>query len=162
VLINRRVKMQTSKKSVCGGRLVGAWIGWTAVALVLLAGTAQADRIWTGTNGWWSDPAMWTPNGVPGDGENVTLRAGAYTNYIGESSSNLLSFTQYGGWLVFTNWTTVLQAADVIMNTGRITHALCDTNAAPGNTNRVWIVATNLTIQTNAQINVDAMDSGAD
>ena len=51
----------------------------------------------------------------------------------------------------------VLQASDVTLNTGRITHALCDTNAAPDNTNRVRIVAANIAIFSNAQINADAM-----
>lgn len=140
------------------GRLGIRWMQLAVMASVLcLLTPAQADRTWTGTNGWWSDAGMWTPNGVPGDGENVTMRPGNYTNYIGESSSNLLSFTQYGGTLIFTNWTTALRATDVVMATGRMTHALCDTNVFVDNTNRVWIVATNLTIKSNAQINVDAV-----
>lgn len=144
-------------KAERGGIGIQQFLLAVTASVLLVIPSALADRVWTGTNGLWSDPTMWTPNGVPGDSENVTLRAGNYTNYISESSANLQSFTQYGGTLLFTNWTTALRATDVVMATGRMTHALCDTNMVLENTNRVWILATNLTILSNAQINVDAM-----
>jgi hypothetical protein len=59
--------------------------------------------------------------------------------------------------LVFTNWTTCLTASNVtILKSGVVTNAPCDTNAAMGNSNRVWIVCTNLTIASNGAINVKA------
>src|SRR5690606_26472105 len=53
------------------------------------------------------------------------------------------------------NWTTALRASTVaIRNAGKITHAASATNAVESNTNRVYIVASNVTINAGGSIDV--------
>jgi hypothetical protein len=73
---------------------------------------------------------------------------------LDSATFDLASYTQNGGTLFFTNWATCLRAAQVLINSGKLDHAVCDTNAVPGNTNRVYIAASNVTIEAGGQINV--------
>ncbi|MBI2440769.1 MAG: hypothetical protein HYV35_05290, partial [Lentisphaerae bacterium] len=80
--------------------------------------------------------------------------------WLSNSTVNLGEVTLAGvgnatNTLLFTNWSTKLTATNVYVNSrGNITHAQSRTNNAPLNTNRVWIVCTNLSIATNGSINV--------
>ncbi|MBI2438576.1 MAG: hypothetical protein HYV36_07185, partial [Lentisphaerae bacterium] len=80
--------------------------------------------------------------------------------WLSNSTVNLGEVTLAGvgnatNTLLFTNWSTKLTATNVYVNSrGNITHAQSRTNNAPLNTNRVWIVCTNLAIATNGSINV--------
>lgn len=55
-----------------------------AVSLVAVFAPADGvDRVWNGGNGDWADPAKWTPAGVPGQFDRVTVGSGTVT--IGEN-----------------------------------------------------------------------------
>ncbi len=111
--------------------------------------------VWNGFSGAWADATQWGSGCVPGEGADVIFPPGAYTVTLSEPTSNLNSYSQYGGNLLVSNWTTVLRAVEVTLDDGTIRPARCDTNAVPGNINRVWIVATNLTVGRYAMIHAD-------
>lgn len=114
-----------------------------------------SGKMWNGFSGWWTNGACWTPEGAPGEGADVILPPGAYTVVLDGSSSNLNSYNQYGGILAFTNWTTALRAREVIVEGGTISHAPCHENGVTGTSNRVWIVATNMTLGLYGSVNAD-------
>jgi hypothetical protein len=114
-----------------------------------------SGKMWNGFSGWWTNGACWTPEGAPGEGEVVILPPGAYTVVLDGTSPNLNSYNQYGGVLTFTNWTTALRARDVIIEGGTISHAACHQNGVADTSNRVWIVATNMTIGPYGAMNAD-------
>jgi predicted enzyme related to lactoylglutathione lyase len=110
-------------------------------------------RTWTGSGDWWGSPTNWNPAGIPGPLDTALIQSGTATLSAAATVASLI--VSNGGTLLFTNWTTVLTAGDVtIRSGGNITHAICDIGAAPSNTNRVYILCTNLTLQTNGAINV--------
>lgn len=140
-----------------------------AVLGVALAGAAAAGtaRIWGGDGDGvsWSDGSNWSPAGVPQEGDSVKVGAGA-TVLLAQSTEALTAFTMSGGSLIFSNWTTRLVADEIALNGGSITHAVCDTNATPGNISRVHIECVNLYVAASAAINVaekgyrGALDAG--
>lgn len=131
-----------------------------AVLGVALAGIGPAPAgaaTWNNTaTGYWTNSANWT-GGIPGDGADATIPAGSGFVILDEATSNLTTFTQNGGKLRFKGWNSALRATTVAMNVGTNDHYACDTNAAAGNTNRIWIVCTNITIGAGAVINVDGV-----
>src|SRR4029453_9899194 len=50
---------------------------------LVVADLVDFERTWVGANNNWSDPANWSPNGVPGPGDDVLL--------IGASAHPVLS-----------------------------------------------------------------------
>lgn len=59
-------------------------------------------------------------------------------------------------WFNSNNWTTALNATNVtIQNGGGLQHVLCNTNALWSNTNHVYVVCSNLTVETGGSINVN-------
>lgn len=125
-------------------------------SLVVYSQGTYSSNAWVGGSGSWFNETNWSAGVVPQAGDIVTLPVGSYVVTLSNSPPPLASYTQNGGTLFFTNWNTCLQAVEVTINSGRLDHAVCNTNTAPGITNRVYIVATNVTIASNAQINVDA------
>jgi hypothetical protein len=126
--------------------LVAAWASSSAVA-----------RTWApaGVDSNWFNSANWNPSdNWPQAGEDVLI-----TNkfvLLTNATAVLGNVTITNAMLVFSNWNSTLSAANVtIQNKGVVTHILCDTNAAIGNTNRVWISCLNLTIETGGKINAD-------
>ncbi len=119
--------------------------------------TLPTPRAWNG-NGNWLDATKWTPSdSIPGLQDPVTIQSG--TCMISDSASVPSVIVSNGATLLFTNWAAVLSAASVtVLSNGVITHALCDTNAAPGNTNRVYILCSNLTV--NAYGGIDVSTKG--
>jgi hypothetical protein len=70
------------------------------------------------------------------------------TNSTAELGSVLLA-----GTLSFSNWNTTLLATNVtVAQYGVVTHYPCDTNVAAYNTNRIWIICSNLNVQTGGTI----------
>lgn len=129
--------------------------GFGAVlAMILTDAVLAAPCTWNVTTGNWTNATKWVDGSVPQAGDTVTLPAGSYTVTLDNVTYDLASYTQNGGILFFTNWATCLRAAEVTFNTGKMNHALCDTNTAPGVTNRVYIAGSNVTIGAAAMIDV--------
>lgn len=123
---------------------------------LILGYSAHADiRAWNGTSGYWTNETKWGGT-VPVAGDAVTFPTGVYTVVLDGSTPDLSSYTQNGGTLFFTNWSTCLSATDVLIQSGKLDHAVCNTNLYPGVTNRVYIKAGSFTLASNGWINVDA------
>lgn len=122
--------------------------------LVLLCGihAAAETTTWDGSSGYWSNDLKWD-HGVPQDNDEAVVNAGTVT--VSSPTAALTSYTHNGGVLLFTNWSTRLQAATVTLNGGSLTHAVCNISADPGNTNRVWIVCSNLTVEAGGLVDVN-------
>jgi hypothetical protein len=120
----------------------------------LIAPLSQAQQIctWKGGTNLWTESAQWT-NGVPGPGDTAIIAAGIVQ--LAGDTEPLASFEIKGGTLLFTNWSTRLIATDIRILGGTVTHALCDTNASPDNTNRVFLSASNVFIGSSGKIIAD-------
>ena len=144
--VARGTRRRRSTGALCGPALVlGLYLGhaWNATAVTTTAGSSGA----------WHSGATWD-NGVPAAGYDAVVPAGV-TVTIGSASASLNSLTN-SGTLVFTNWATSLSATYVRVSAGEITHAGCNTNPVSSNTNRVYIICSNLTVDSGAAIDVDA------
>ena len=117
---------------------------------------AAAIRVWKSGNGNWNDAAGWTegPNGqtAPEAGDTVVIRSGN-TVTLSESSANC-SYVEIAGTLVISNWTTRLNATDIIVSSGgNLTCGAAVTNEAW--LSRVWVACSNLTIASGGKIDVN-------
>lgn len=144
--------MHWKKLMVCLGVLWAAvmmgWIGPVA---------AQSEVSWTGAGAdknWFNDE-NWDPVGRPGPGAAVTVST-ADTIMLTNATAELASFTMDAGTLVFTNWHTKLQATNVFLEGGTLTLPPSFTDIQMSN--RVWIVCSNLVLESAAEI--DAEDRG--
>ena len=90
--------------------------------ILLMAGiTLHAETTtWDGTDGDWSNGAKWN-NGVPEANDDVVVNSGTLT--LSSAPPALTSYTQGGGTLSFTNWTTKLEATTITLNAGTVTRA---------------------------------------
>lgn len=95
-------------------------------ALSVTAGETGQISVWTGDGDGsnWFDSDNWSSAHYPGPGAAVTA-AGTTTILLSESTAALASFAiGNGATLVFTNWNTTLQAADVTIHAqGKLTAA---------------------------------------
>ncbi len=103
-------------------------------------------------NGSWDTPSAWSLGRRPVAGDvAVVTNAILLTN----ATEQLVAFTNWGV-LTFSNWNARLCADTVVLAAGTLTHASCyGTNQTPLVSNRVHIVCRDLTIESNAAINVD-------
>ena len=124
-------------------------------ALAALVSPVHAKTTIATSNGDWT-AAIWD-NGAPSNGDHVVIQSGISVTL--SSSTDWLASCTNNGTLTFTNWTTALQATNVYVN-GTITHVPCDTNAAPGVTNRVYIRCVDLTVNAGKAISGSAKGFG--
>ena len=136
---------------------------WVGVLAILAIGTPlsadAATRTWDngGDRTNWFDANNWDLNLVPVDGDAVTIPSG-YSVLLTNSTPQLDSFSITNSTLTFSNWATALQATNVtIWNNGKLTHAACNTNPVVSNTNRVYIIASNVAIAVGGGIDVSLM-----
>ena len=127
-----------------------------AVAVVtgMFALSAQAASLSTVQDGDWSDPATWGGT-TPGANDDATM---GHNLTLGSSTADLNSLTLNSGSLVTSGWLTKIQANDVTLNGGNVTHDIqSDTTAGDGWTpdSRVYIEATNVTVGSSASINAN-------
>ena len=117
---------------------------------------APMQRVWSGT-GNWNDSTLWAGGIVPVAGDGVLVTNGAMV--LSNSTPQLAYFTITNASLTFSNWSTALQASNVtICSNGKLYHyANSDTNGGDGwsRDNRIYVICTNLTVDTNGQINAD-------
>jgi len=127
-----------------------------AVLGLFVAGTARAEKTTsTSMAGNWN-AAIWD-NGAPSNGDHVVVM---HDVTLTNSTPDLASFTITNAssvvTLTFSNWVTALNATNVyVRKNGYLKHAVCNTNAVPGNTNRVYVVCSNLTVEAGGYVDAD-------
>ncbi len=103
------------------------------------------------SSGWWTNDAVWDGS-QPTAGQDVYIPAGK-TVMVDQATAALKSFTN-SGVLIFTNWTTSLTASDVVVRAGGTITCAGPFSDTAGLSNRVWILCTNLVVETNGVIDV--------
>lgn len=127
-----------------------------AMAFVVLAVwsprvSGQAATAWNGATGNWSQVGNWT-YGVPAAGMDVVITNGSVLLDAETPVLNLFQMT--GGTLVFSNWTTRLNATNITLGGGVVTLPAPFTDSQMSN--RVWFACSNdFAMGTSAVINVD-------
>lgn len=77
---------------------------------------------WNGSSGSWNDPSQWTPNGVPGAGDDVLINAGAITLPGNVAISNLvLGGGVIDGTGIFTITGNFIFMGGIMSNDGDVT-----------------------------------------
>lgn len=146
--------MYRMTRYTCHVRQVGILVTLVALATGICAGTTTVS--WIGASGDWSDGAQWDGAQPPAVGDDVIVPAGGSVTLT--NTTVLLASLTVRGTLTFSHWETALHATDVDIESGGIvTHTLCDTHAVPGNTNRVHIVCSNLTVAAGGTIQADML-----
>ena len=144
-----------------------------ALALAFVAFAAQAETLtWdvSVAGGEWSNAANWkigdAPAGrIPQEGDDVVFPKRAKTNVkikLGESTPQLSSLTIWAGWtLSVSGWSTCIRATTVTVTghsslyPGTISPSAAFTNDQ--GSNRVWIVAKDLTVDTYGRIDANGL-----
>jgi hypothetical protein len=131
-----------------------------AVCWCGIARESGAASITNFTSGDWSSTGTWIGGVVPNDNDDVVIRTG--TVVLTNETKQLTSLTITNSTLSFSNWTTRVRATTVtLLNSATVTVTSAFTTNAMSN--RVWIACTDLTIASNASINVDGKGwAGAD
>jgi hypothetical protein len=110
--------------------------------------------------GVWSDNTIWSLGRQPIQGDDVTV---GHSVLLTNATVDLNSCTISGAALTFTNWMSALRATTITVEaSGVLTHLPCNTNAASENTNRVYIVCTNLTVLGTIDVSGKGFLGGAD
>ncbi len=123
--------------------------------------TQPRTRTWTGAAGAdWFEDDHWQDNdlnpGVPETDDAVVIPAGS-TLLLTNATAELASFSITNATLTFSNWTACLRATQVdVWSNGILTHAIVNTNDAPGITNRVYVTGSNLTVRPGGRITASA------
>ncbi len=114
-------------------------------------GDTGTDKIWVGGTGYWYVAENWSPVGIPGEYDAAFITNGLATL---DSPATVVAVTVSNGVLRFEKWFSILTASNVsVLGSGTITHIACTTNDAQ--TNRVYIVCTNLAVGAGAAIHGD-------
>ncbi|MEI6168921.1 MAG: hypothetical protein WCS52_17200 [bacterium] len=136
---------------VAGRRLPHRQAAGFILLLGLMTLELSAGVIVTTNAGDWNDGSIWSLGRPPMQGDDVTV-----TNPVALSNATdfLRSFQITNATLVFSNWTSALNASNVTVQSGGVlTLPPAFTNGAMSN--RVWIVCTNFTLASNGTINAD-------
>lgn len=116
-----------------------------------------------GSTGRWDDPANWSLNAVPAEGDNVVIDT-ASTVTLDATTPRLGTVVIGGGdstsSLMLTNWTTALVADSVtVASHGRITsfgpYGTDPTNEPPAS--RVWVQCRDFTVAVGGDVNVNGL-----
>ncbi len=112
--------------------------------------------IWTSSSDSnWHNAANWDIGAIPTDGSDVIIGSGGKVS-LESQTAELSSFAITNATLDFRVWDTSLRSDTLdIYNNGNLTHVFCDTNAFASNTNRVYIICSNITIHAGGKINVN-------
>jgi len=140
-----------------GRRMTSAGLASALVAALLALGSGTAgqaaERAWTGTTGYWTNDANWSGGVVPAVGDDVHITNDSAVVILDGPSAELNSVT-VSKTLKFANWTTALAADSVtVQNGGILTVSSAFTTSQMSN--RVYVVCSNLTVQSGGSINVN-------
>ena len=133
----------------------GGTLGTPSNATVTIADAGVVNQFTAAIDGYWDEPGNWSLTHVPISGESVEIDANVVlTNSTAALNGYILNA---GKTHTFVGSNTVLHAVGVTIR-GVMTHPVnTDTNGADGwqADNRVWIDATNVTIEATGGINVN-------
>ncbi|MDD5707853.1 MAG: G8 domain-containing protein [Kiritimatiellae bacterium] len=139
-------------------RMSHRWGLSVALAGLMTLG-AKAANEWTpttGTNDWFDDD-NWSLEHYPQAGEDVVIANAGAGVLLTNSTAALGSLTiSNSATLVFTNWTTALNATTVTIGAGGTVTCAGPFTNAPAMSNRVYIVCTDLNLAYGGKINVDS------
>ncbi len=81
-------------------------------------GIAQTTYTWQGGSGDWNDSNMWSPNGVPGSGDNVVINSGVVnlTSSVSINDLNLGNATLQGSGTLSVDGTMTWSAGEVAVD----------------------------------------------
>lgn len=131
---------------------------FAAVILTAVSAALSDTLFWIGTaNSNWNVAGNWNLGRVPAEGDDVLItNIGTRRVILAEPTPLLNSFTISNGTLVFTNWTTVLNAEQVTIGNGGVLTmpAAFATNQM---SNRIAIACGDLLIATGGVINADRL-----
>jgi hypothetical protein len=117
------------------------------------ASVTPETKTWTGTGNWVS-PANWSPAGMPGPADSVIVQSGIVT--LGDPTWAQSVTVANAATLLMSNWIAGVSAPEIVVEGGGVvTCAACDTNTVPSNTNRVYLICSNLTVLATGAINAD-------
>ncbi len=123
--------------------------------LLFTAGTTlhAAPITWNGSEGDedWFTSDNWTPAGVPQATDDVILSSGSIL--LTNETVALNSFSMSGGTLVFSNWTSKLEASQIEITGGEVSLPSGFSNSSMSN--RIWFVGENFTLTNSGTINAD-------
>jgi hypothetical protein len=104
----------------------------------------------------WFNDNNWTAVGVPGPGDDVVVPSTTTAPVLTNATAALNSFAIGTNTLTFTNWNSALNAVTVnVLNNGILTSSTNSVYPA-SNTNRVYIICTDLTVASGGTIHADA------
>ena len=128
------------------------WLTLLLLATMPFAATSE-PRTWNTATGSWHEAGNWTPAGVPGPGDGVSItNTGAYVLLTNSTAIQSLTLNKA---LLFSGWSTVLTGDQVtVQNGGTIGLPAAFTNLTA--VHRVSIVCSNLTVASGGSINVNA------
>lgn len=122
-----------------------------AAAFTSLTGDSKT---WLGGTNHWYVSDRWSPQGMPGSLDRVCIPSGTVIISGPQTMETLV--VSNGAVLMFTNWTACLTASNVTIGAGA-TVTVANAFTTNQMSNRVWIVCTNLTVETNGSIAVDGL-----
>jgi hypothetical protein len=166
----KTVLVQVGRYAACAsGKNMTLPVFKAFIAGLLLAGItshSQADnKAWVGgPSGNWNTAGNWDPEGVPGAADAVVIAGSSAVSVTLDIDTQILALTltnSHAGdktTLLFDAWNRTLTASNVyVRGGGNISHPVnSDTNAPWTPDAGVFIVCTNITIDANGSLNVDA------
>lgn len=121
--------------------------------MAVFVSSTGVRKTWTGS-GAWESSTNWSPSGMPGSLDEVIVQSGSVLFGSARSVGSLI--ISNGATMTFTNWTTRLTASNVtVQSGGKITLAPAFTDSQMSN--RIYIVCTNFTLETNATIDATGL-----
>ena len=117
--------------------------------LVCFRGFTQTSYVWNGSSSTaWSTSTNWTPNGIPGSVDNVTIVTGA-NNCVLAGNTNITNLTVTSG-LLNLNGFLLTGSGNLVFTSGTVSNGTLTVNAGTGNTAGF----VNTTLSANATLNV--------
>ncbi|MDR3716859.1 MAG: hypothetical protein P4L51_28960 [Puia sp.] len=117
--------------------------------IIVLTATSQTSYTWNGaTSTAWSTATNWTPNGIPGAADNVTIVTGSNTCALNAARS-ITNITVTSGTLDLGGF-TLSATGNAVFTAGTIKNGTLNVNAATSGT----AVLTNTTFNANAALNI--------
>ena len=111
--------------------------------------TAQTSYTWNGTTSTiWNIATNWTPNGIPGSGDNVTIVTGS-NNCVLDGAHSVTNITLTSGTLNLNGY-ALLSSGNAIFTAGTVTNGTLTVNAGTGNT----ATLTNTTFSASGILNI--------
>lgn len=125
-------------------------VGLVILTALLFAGSpglVQAIPYTATASGNFSNPAIWSPVGVPGNADDATIPAGMTVDFAGNIQVATVT-VQAGGSLIGTSWNNMLETNTLTVDPGGVARGFDNINGGSGGTLSVGpLTIGNLTVQ---------------